>query len=86
MGTEELYQSLEKLRAEIQSLAGDNEAIKIDVERMITELEQQLEHAGDYQAVLIPSLKELIADLEVKHPRITGILNNIMVTLGNMGI
>jgi len=36
--------------------------------------------------VLEGSVTELIEQFEVEHPRITGVLNDLMVTLSGMGI
>ena len=41
---------------------------------------------AEHHASVIARLEDAISRFEVEHPRATGILNHIMVTLGNMGI
>jgi hypothetical protein len=43
------------------------------------------EDAAHHQS-LLQDLRQSISQFEVSHPRTTAILNQIMVTLGNMGI
>ncbi len=35
---------------------------------------------------LAEDIKEAISEFEIEHPRLTGILNDIMIALGNLGI
>lgn len=88
MSTEELRKSLEQLRSEVGRLKGGNELIKQRVDRLISDLEHQLECPDDtgHRVTLIESLRKLTQQFEVDHPQVTGILNHIMVTLSNMGI
>ena len=88
MPERKLRESLEALRAEIQRLeAGDAQA-RERLDALIAELEARLEHPDDAERHedLVRSVSDAIAEFEVSHPRATGILNHIMVTLSNMGI
>jgi hypothetical protein len=87
MSQEKLSASIESLRAEIENLKVDDAAAKSRLDALIEELEKQLsepEHGGT--ATLNASVTEMIEHFEVEHPRITGILNDLMVTLSGMGI
>jgi hypothetical protein len=87
MSKEKLSASIESLRAEIENLKVDDAAAKSRLDALIEELEKQLsepEHGGT--ATLNASVTEMIEHFEVEHPCITGILNDLMVTLSGMGI
>lgn len=88
MENEELRGSLEALRAEVDRLeSGDREA-KERLDRLISDIETKLAEPenAEHHDTLVENVREAIAHFEVSHPRTTGVLNHIMVTLGNMGI
>ncbi len=79
----ELESLVAQLREEIvKAQAGAPGALK-HLEPLLAELEQAL-HAP------APGLRERIEaqirEFEVEHPRLTGILNDVMTSLGNLGI
>ena len=83
-----LKEELDRLRAEVKDLASDNLEATAKLEALISELEQKLEGVADadQRSGLIEELKDTISNFETEHPRATAILNEIMVTLSNMGI
>lgn len=76
---------MQRLRAELGQLDGDVEA---RLRSVIAELEGQIEALGSAQesASMVDNLKRHIEQFEVEHPKVTNILNDVMVTLSNMGI
>ena len=82
-----LENSLRTLRAEIATLVGDD-----DARRRLAALVGELESAvGDparsgERRTLGEQLKSSILRLEVAHPRLAGIVNEVVESLGNMGI
>ncbi len=88
MSRDELHEPLERLRAEIRKLGEDDDAIKRRMKRLVADLERQLESSEEsgHEPQLIEGLRENIERFEVEHPRLTGVLNRIMVHLSNMGI
>ncbi len=88
MSRDELHETLEGLRAEIKKLGEDDEAIKGRMKQLVGELERKLdsEEEADDEPQLIESLRENVERFEVEHPRLTAVLNRIMVHLSNMGI
>lgn len=87
MSIEKISASLDLLRAEIANLKVDDAASRDRLDALVCELENQLIEPGRMGAVPVDeSVKELIEHFEVEHPRITGILNDLMVTLSGMGI
>ena len=83
-----LKDELERLRSEVKELAAENVEATEKLEALISDLEKKLEEPAnrDHHATLVEHLKEYISQLETEHPRATAILNEIMVTLSNMGI
>tara|TARA_Y100000294_G_scaffold65043_1_gene61527 strand:+ start:686 stop:952 length:267 start_codon:yes stop_codon:yes gene_type:complete len=77
-----------QLRAEIDQLPPTDEAARNRLTQLIADLEARLSEpaeAADHDS-LVGSVQESIRQLEVEHPRTTGVLNHIMMTLSNMGI
>lgn len=87
MSSRKLHNDLERLRKEINHLASDDVDSRKRLNRLISEIEAKLENpdAGENDG-LMNNLKDAIAHFETEHPRATAILNDIMVTLSNMGI
>ena len=88
MPIKKLQKNLEKLRAEIDHVAADDHETRERLNRLISELEKKLENPDDenHHHGLLLDIKTTIDYFETEHPRATAILNDIMVTLSNMGI
>ena len=87
MTSHTLHNDLKKLREEINHLAADDVDSRKRLNRLISEIEAKLENpdSGEDNG-LMNNLKDAIAHFETEHPRATAILNDIMVTLSNLGI
>lgn len=87
MSKEELHHSLKALQQELDKLEESNEEIRDRATRLIVDIENQLDTSNnDEDDSLIDRIQKLIEQFEVEHPRITGIMNRIMMTLSDMGI
>ena len=88
MSKQDLQESLDRLHAEVDKLQAKDELLRQRLDRLISDVERQIEGPEDEQhaATLIGDLQKQIEQFETEHPRVTGILNHIMVTLSNMGI
>ena len=87
MSQEKLEKELEKLRIELDNLASDDTASREKLDQLITELETLLQSSKDEEHHgIVDNVRETINHFETEHPRATAILNDIMVTLSNMGI
>ncbi len=88
MSNEQLRQSLNELRSELERLKSEEAQIRERLDALISGVETGLEKPEDtaHLQSLVQDLRQSISQFEVSHPRATGILNQIMVTLGNMGI
>lgn len=88
MERQQLREYLEQLNSTIGDLhAPDDDKNKLT--GLIAEIELQLNEpklvAGDPQT-LVDQVENMVTTFEQDHPRVAGILNNIMVTLSNMGV
>lgn len=88
MSDREIVQALADLRAEIEQLDQADTATSERLQALLSQLEQQVTAAelGQHQLHLVEDIKGAITEFEVEHPRLTGILNDIMVALSNLGI
>lgn len=88
MSKQDLREALERLHAEIELLGKKDDVLKQRLDALIEEVEQQIAGEGveTDAAGLIEKLQQQVEQFETQHPRVTGILNHIMLTLSNMGI
>ena len=88
MTDEKLRRSLDELREELARLESEEAAVRERIDALISGVESRLEspdEAGE-DHTLVEDLQRAVTEFETSHPRATAILNQIMVTLGNMGI
>lgn len=89
MSRDELTELVMRLKAEVAVLQSSDVEARARLEALIADLEARIaDDAGgdDDDDDLLDSLRESVERFEVEHPRTTGILNEIMVMLGSMGI
>lgn len=88
MTQQKLQKELEQLRAEIEKVDTTDAQTKAKLEQLVRDIENELEKPEEdkFQHGLMDDLRESINRFEAEHPRTTAILNDIMVTLSNMGI
>ena len=87
MSKENLVKDLERLRKEIHQVAANNPETYLKLNGLITDLERQItDDSGKDYASLLDRVKNEITHFETAHPRATAILNDILVTLSNIGI
>jgi predicted FMN-binding regulatory protein PaiB len=90
MSQDRLQDLITQLRREVDALGADDRAARDRLDALTKELEKRFESPGDETLEapedFMETLRETVERFEVEHPRATGIVNSIMVTLGNMGI
>ncbi len=88
MPENKLQNDIDKLRVEIKNLHADEKSSKEKLENLLQEIESELETEtqNNRKSELLAGLKESVEHFEAEHPRATAIINDIMVTLSNMGI
>lgn len=87
MSEQDLRPLIEKLRKELDALPNDDVDAKQRLDAILAELDKKLAEPGseDHHG-LVSNLQDSIKELEARHPDTTTLLNNIMMTLANMGI
>lgn len=88
MTNKDLQQQLEELRAEIDRVARNDAAAKDRMNELLGEVEKTIDASSEEEIDdnLMENLRDAVSQFETEHPRATAILNDIMVTLSNMGI
>lgn len=88
MSHRKLQNELKKLRREINNVTGENAAVRARLNQLISAIEKKINEPenADHHRDLVRGLDDAIRQFESEHPRATAILNDIMVTLSNMGI
>ena len=88
MSREQLEQSLQRLRDELETLDKGAGSAHERVRDLINEVEFQMHtlHDPGSRSSLADEVRHQIEQFEVEHPRVTNILNDLMVTLSNRGI
>lgn len=94
MSDSDLHALIGQLKTEISRLGPGDEEARVRLQALVADVEQRLDTIEqddadtleDGDEDLMERLRETVERFEVEHPRTTGILNNIMVTLGSMGI
>ncbi len=86
MSERQLQEQLERLRALVNEIGAEKPESLERLNRLVSDIEVRLEDRGGGRHDLADAVKDAIRHFEVEHPRATAVLNDIMVTLGNMGI
>lgn len=88
MTEQQINDALEELRREIEQLdIGDSET-KERLTGLVESIEQRMTPGvvEEDQPDLMVEMNDVVTQFEVEHPRITGILNDIMMALSSSGI
>ena len=85
MSRAQLEHLLVRLRDELDVLERDGNPPHPRLRELIEDVRRQLDQPDD-GGRLVADLKRRIDAFEVEHPRLTNILNDLMVTLSNLGI
>lgn len=86
MTEQKINDALEALRKQGEEI--DNPESKERLTSLVENIEQNVDYTGisEEHQDLIEDVKDAITHFEVEHPHITGVLNEIMMTLSNSGI
>lgn len=88
MTEQKINDALAQLRKEIERLEIGNRAAKERLTSLVESIEERVEASGggEEHQDLVEEMKDAITHFEVEHPRITGIINDLMMTLSSAGI
>ncbi len=86
MTEQKINDALDELRKQGEEI--DNPESKERLTSLVENIEQNVDYTGvsEEHQDLIEDVKDAITHFEVEHPHITGVLNEIMMTLSNSGI
>jgi len=87
MSEQQLRADLQQLKALVDALpSGDGQRQKLAT--LIKDMELHLQHGGDAAATLSlqQQLEAAVSRFESSHPTVAAIINNVLVTLGNIGV
>ncbi len=82
---ENLNDKITSLKKELEQLSFEDNAAKDHINELIKEIENTSSTVEE-KNFIIDKIKLSIDRFETEHPRATAILNDIMVTLSNIGI
>jgi hypothetical protein len=87
MSQEDIKRLLNKLKEEIKSL-DVNSVMYREIISLISDIENQLLLQKDKQeeTSLINNIRDCIGEFEVEHPRITNVLNDLIIKLISIGV
>ena len=74
------------LKIELEQIPIEDTAAKDHINALIQEIENSSYTSSEDNNFIIDKIKTSIDHFETEHPRATAILNDIMVTLSNIGI
>lgn len=88
MSKDKVRKHLVDLQKEIHRLEVEDESTKERLNKLTSEIEHLLDNPDDtkHNLALVQNLQMHTKQFEIEHPRVTSVLNQIMVTLSNMGI
>ena len=87
MAEKDIGEALFVLRQEVERLESNHPEISAKLESLLEKLEHRLDSEDDGKNLhLLKDFKEAVATFEVEHPTATGIINELMLTLSNLGI
>jgi len=82
---QQLKEYLEQLRAAVASVEA-SEQDKQHLSEVIAAIESRMNDAVVVDDGLVIQLERLMAGFERDHPRLAAIINNVILSLGNMGV
>lgn len=88
MSQQKLNDTLQELKAQIAGLKLDDAETQRKLQSLVDGLETKLRSPEDseHHHNLVEEVRDTVQHFEVEHPRITAILNDLMMTLSNLGI
>ena len=81
-----LSDKITALKIELEQIPIEDTAAKDHINALIQEIENSSYTSSEDNNFIIDKIKTSIEHFETEHPRATAILNDIMVTLSNIGI
>jgi DNA repair ATPase RecN len=80
--SEQLKHKLEELQNELKQIHSDDPKLQ----KLAGDVDAVLKQTGEVSSALLHSLQHTAEELEVNHPQLTAIINNITTSLSSLGI
>ena len=85
--SDQLEKDLAELKEHLAALDVNDSKAKAEMDLLISDIELQLATpTANSSDTLVEQIEGSISEFETSHPTLTGVLNNILVTLSNMGV
>ena len=82
-----IQDAMKALRAAIDELPAESSELKTRLMSLLERLNTAMQNSTDAShGALADELKQAVSQFEVEHPRLSGIANELILALGNMGI
>lgn len=88
MNKEDLQKTLGRLRCELDALGPEAGPLKVHMNDLLNDLEQHFEDLDRFghRAAMRDRLAALVEQFESEHPSITGMLDQVVTSLANIGV
>lgn len=88
MSAQKLNEIIQELRVQIAALEIQDVQAKQKLQSLVEGLEEKVRSPEDsvHHHNLVVEVRDSVQHFEVEHPRLTAILNDLMMTLSNLGI
>ena len=88
MSEQKLHEALLELKARIEELDLNDAEARRKLQTLVENIQSRIDRPGDAEEshTLVENLREAVEHFEVEHPTLTAVLNDLMMTLSNMGI
>ena len=83
---DKINEKISSLKKELEQIPIDDASTREHINNLISEIENSNTSSSEDNDFIINKIKSSIDRFETDHPRATAILNDIMVTLSNIGI
>lgn len=88
MSEQKLHEALLELKARIGELDLKDGEARQKLQTLVDNIQSRIDQPGSAEEshTLLENLRDAVEHFEVEHPTLTAVLNDLMMTLSNMGI
>ena len=88
MSEQKLHEALRELKARIEELDLNDAEARSRLQILVDDIQSRIDQPGDAERhhTLLEDVRGAVEHFEVEHPTLTAVLNDLMMTLSNMGI
>jgi seryl-tRNA synthetase len=88
MSEQKLHEALLELKAKLGELDLNDAEARRKLQSLIRDIQNSIDQPGNAERhhTLLQDVRDALEHFEVEHPTLTAVLNDLMMTLSNMGI